>query len=415
MKKRLTTAPMLAIPDTSKKFEVFCDASYQGLGCVLIQERRPVAYASRQLKVHEKNYPTHDLELVAVIFALKTWRHYLYGFQFQVFSGHKSLKYLFDQKELNMRQRQWMEYLKDYDFELLYHPSKANVVADALSWKRIHMSAMMVKELELIEKFRDMNLGMQLREDSIRCSVLTLTSDLMGLIREGQKSDAELQQFVSWLGTEKGKDYKMGSDGILRFRDRVCVPGNWRLRKQIMVEGHKSRLSIHLGMTKMYQDLKQSFWWNGMKTDVANFVASCLVCQKAKIEHQRPGGTLEPLDIPQWKWDSIVMDFMTHLPRTTKGNDLIWVIVDKLTKCAHFLAINQKMSMDKLAELYVREVVTMHGVPTSIVSHRDSRFTSRFWQSLEAALGTQLRMSSAYHPHTDGQSERTIQSLEDLL
>ena len=182
-----------------------------------------------------------------------------------------------------------------------------------------------------------------------------------------------------------------------------------------MVEGHKSRLSIHLGMTKMYQDLKQSFWWNGMKTDVANFVASCLVCQKAKIEHQRPGGTLEPLDIPQWKWDSIVMDFMTHLPRTTKGNDLIWVIVDKLTKCAHFLAINQKMSMDKLAELYVREVVTMHGVPTSIVSHRDSRFTSRFWQSLEAALGTQLRMSSAYHPHTDGQSERTIQSLEDLL
>ena len=152
-----------------------------------------------------------------------------------------------------------------------------------------------------------------------------------------------------------------------------------------------------------------------MKTDVANFVVSCLVCQKAKIEHQRPGGTLKPLDIPQWKWDSIAMGFVTHLPRTTKGNDLIWVIVDKLTKCAHFLAINQKMSMDKLAELYVREVVTMHGVPTSIVSHRDSRFTSRFWQSLEAALGTQLRMSSAYHPHTDGQSERTIQSLEDLL
>jgi len=188
----LTTAPILIIPDTNKKFEVYCDASYQGLGCVLMHEKRSVAYASRQLKVHEKNYPTHDLELAAVVFALKTWRHYLYGSQFQVFSDHKSLKYLFDQKELNMRQRRWTEYLKDYDFELLYHPGKANVVADALSQKRMHISAMMVKELELIEKLRDMNLGIQLSEDLIRCSVLTLTSDVLEAICDQQKSDAEL-------------------------------------------------------------------------------------------------------------------------------------------------------------------------------------------------------------------------------
>jgi len=365
--------------------------------------------------VHEKNYPTHDLELATVVFALKTWRHYLCGSQFQVFSDHKSLKYLFNQKELNMRQRRWMEYLKDYDFELLYHPGKANVVADALSRKRMHISVMMVKELELIEKLMDMNLGIQLSGDCIRCGVLTLTSDVLGTIREQQKDDAELQQFVSWIGTEKGKNYRIGIDGILRFRDRVCVLGDWRLRKQILEEGHKSRLSIHLGMTKMYHDLKQSFWWNGMKTDIADFVASCLVCQKAKIEHQRPGGTLESLDIPQWKWDSVAMDFVTHLPKSARGHDSIWVIVDRLTKCAHFLAINQKWSMDKLAELYVREVVRLHGVPASIVSDRDPRFTSRFWQSLQAALGTQLRMSSAYQPQTDGQSERTIQSLEDLL
>jgi len=152
----------------------------------------------------------------------------------------------------------------------------------------------------------------------------------------------------------------MGSDGILQFHDRVCVPGNWRLRKYILEEGHKSRFSIHPGMTKMYKDLKQSFWWNGKKTDVANFVASCLVCQKAKIEHQRLGGTLQPLDIPQWKWDNIFMDFVIHLPRSAKGHDSIWVIVDKLTKCAHFLAINQKLSMDKLAKLYIWEVVRLH-------------------------------------------------------
>jgi len=183
----------------------------------------------------------------------------------------------------------------------------------------------------------------------------------------------------------------------------------------LLDEWHKSRLSINLGMTKMYKDLKATFWWTGMKTDVADYVASCLVCQKVKIEHQRPGGTLEPLDIPQWKWDNISMDFVTHLPRSVRGHDSIWVIVDRLTKCAHFLPINQKMSLDKLAELYVREIVRLHGVLGSIVSNRDPRFTSRFWQSLQNASGTQLRMSSAYHPQTDRQSERTIQSLEDLL
>jgi len=139
-----------------------------------------------------------------------------------------------------------------------------------------------------------------------------------------------------------------------------------------------------------------------MKIDVVDYVASCLVCQKAKIEHQRPGGTLEPLDIPQWKWDSISMDFVTHLLRSVRGHDSIWVIVDRLTQCVHFLPINQKMSLDKLAELYVREIVILHGVLASIVSDRDPRFTSRFWQSLQNALGTQLRMSSAYHPQTDG-------------
>jgi len=194
----------------------------------------------------------------------------------------------------------------------------------------------------------------------------------------------------------------MGKDGILRFRERVCVRRSRVLRKMLLEEGHKSRLSIHPGMTKMYKDLKATFLWTNMKTYVDDYVASCLVCQKARIEHQRSDGTLEPLDIPQWKWDNISMDFVTHLLRFVRGHDSIWVIVDKLTKYAHFLPINQKMSMDKLADLYVREVVRLHGVPTSIVSDKDPRFTSRFWQSLQKTLGTQLRMSSAYHPQTDG-------------
>ena len=205
MKKRLTTAPVLAIPDTTQAFEVYCDASYQGLRCVLMQGERAVVYASRQLKIHEKNYPNHDLELAAVVFALKTWRHYLYGSQFRVFSDHKSLRYLFDQKELNMRQRRWMEYLKDYDFELLYHPGKANVEADALSRKRVHMSSLMVKELELIEKLRDMNLVLQLDCDHIWCSMLTATNTFLEFEKDRGMMSSYNRLLDGWV-QKKGRN-----------------------------------------------------------------------------------------------------------------------------------------------------------------------------------------------------------------
>jgi len=408
LKQKLTSAPVLVIPDTSRPFEVYCDASHQGLGCVLMQERKVVAYASRQLKSHEKNYPTHDLELATVVFALKIWKHYLYGAQFQVFSDHKSLKYLFDQKELNMRQRRWMEFLKDFDFELLYHPRKLNVVADALSRKTFHASYMMARELDLVYQFRDMRLQVILEEDVIRCNHLTVSSDFLVLIKERQLSDPKLQKTVELLGTEKAKDFVVGSDGVLRFRGRVCIPEDLEVKGMILEEGHKSRFSMHPGMTKMYHDLKESFWWSGMKSDVARYMSSYLTCQKAKVEHQRPGGMLHQLEIPEWKWDSIAMDFVTHLPRTVRGHDAIWVVVDRLTKSAHFLAVNLRMSMTRLAQLYISEIVRLHEVPSSIISDRDPRFTSRFWQALQSAMGSRLSMSLAYHPQTDGQSERTI-------
>ena len=189
LKDKLTTAPVLTLPDPERKFEVYCDASGQGLGCVLMQDKKVVAYASRQLRKHEVNYPTHDLELTAVVFALKIWRHYLYGSRFEVFSDHKSLKYLFDQKELNMRQRRWMEFLKDYDFELSYHPGKANVVADALSRKSVHLASMMIKELELVESFRDMNLAVEVKPKSLYLGTLKITNDFLHQVREAQEQD----------------------------------------------------------------------------------------------------------------------------------------------------------------------------------------------------------------------------------
>ncbi|GJT23707.1 putative reverse transcriptase domain-containing protein [Tanacetum coccineum] len=182
-----------------------------------------------------------------------------------------------------------------------------------------------------------------------------------------------------------------------------------------MLESHKSKYSIHPGSDKMYHDLRKLYWWPNMKADIATYVSKCLTCAKVKAEHQKPSGLLQQPEIPVWKWERITMDFITKLPRTPSGYDSIWVIVDRLTKSAHFILMNEKYKMEKLTRLYLKEIVCRHGVPVSIISDRDPRFTSRFWRSFQKSLGINLDMSTAYHPKTDGQSERIIQTLEDML
>ncbi|GJU80994.1 putative nucleotidyltransferase, ribonuclease H [Tanacetum coccineum] len=210
-------------------------------------------------------------------------------------------------------------------------------------------------------------------------------------------------------------EFRVDDDGILWQGTKLCVPEDPTLREALMTEAHSSSFSIHPGSTKMYHDLKQHFWWSGMKRDVATFVSKCLTCQQVKIEHQRASGLLQPLEIPVWKWDEISMDFVTGLPRTQRKHDAIWVVVDRLTKSAHFLPIRKDYPVSKLAEMFQQEIVRLHGTPSAIVSDRDPRFTSRFWKGLQKAWGTRLKFSTAFHPETDGQSERTIQTLEDML
>ncbi|GJV95547.1 putative reverse transcriptase domain-containing protein [Tanacetum coccineum] len=182
-----------------------------------------------------------------------------------------------------------------------------------------------------------------------------------------------------------------------------------------MHESHKSKYSIHPRSDKMYQDLKLLYWWPNMKADIATYVSKWLTCAKVKFEHQKPSGLLQQPEIPVWKWERITIDFVSELPRTPSGYDTIWVIVDRLTKSAHFLPMKKMDSMEKLTRLYSKEIVCRHGVPILIISDRDSHFMSNFWRSLQEALGTNLDMSTAYHPQTDGQSERTIQTLKDML
>ncbi|KAD2805410.1 hypothetical protein E3N88_38787 [Mikania micrantha] len=391
LKQKLCDAPILSLPDGCDDFVVYCDASHQGLGCVLMQRDKVIAYASRQLKIHEKNYTTHDLELGAVVFALKIWRHYLYGTKCTIFTDHKSLQHIFDQKELNMRQRRWVELLNDYDCVIKYHQGKANVVADALSRK------------ERVKPLR------------VRAMGMTVQTSLHDHIRQAQQEAIERGNLKKDLDCGVEKQLETKPDGLVYFKDRIWIPAVDELRKLIFDEAHKTKYSVHPGADKMYQDLRAFYWWPGMKKDIAEYVGRCLTCAKVKAEHQKPSGLLEQPEIPLWKWEQIAMDFVTKLPRTSSGHDTIWVIVDRLTKSAHFLPMRETYTMDKLAKLYIDEIVVRHGVPLSIISDRDSRFTSRFWQSLQKSLGTQLNLSTAYHPQTDGQSERTIQTLEDML
>ncbi|GKB35322.1 putative reverse transcriptase domain-containing protein, partial [Tanacetum coccineum] len=307
------SAPILALPEGTKDFVVYCDASLKGYGAVLMQREKVIAYASIQLKVQEENYTTHDLELGAFVFALRLWRHYLYGTKCVVFTDHKSLQYILNQKELNLRQRRWIELLSDYNCEIWYHPGKANVMAGGLSQK------------------------------------------------------------------EKDKP--------LRVRDLM--------------------MTVHNDPPKQIHKAQEK----AMKEENVE----CLTCAKVKAEHQKLSGLLQQPEIPFWKWERITMDFVSGLPRTPSGYDTIWVIVYRLIKLTHFLPMKKKDSMEKLTRLYLKEIVCRHSVLVSIISDRDSHFTSRFWRSLQEALGMNLDMSIAYHPQTDSQSERTIQTLEDML
>ncbi|WVZ52803.1 hypothetical protein U9M48_003825 [Paspalum notatum var. saurae] len=375
LKKRLTTAP---------SFTVYCDASKEGLGCVLMQEGKVIAYASRQLRKHEVNYPTHDLELAAVVHALKIWRHYLFGNRCEIYTDHKSLKYIFTQNELNMRQRRWLELIKDYDLEIHYHPGKANVVADALSEKKLCQRGELLFEMpfEVCVEFESLNLGF-----------VHHTTEIREQIKLG-----------------KAPHFREDEQGTVWYKNRICVPDVDSIKKLILSEAHDTAYSIHPGSTKMYHDLKERFWWYGMKRAVARICRSCV-----KAEHQRPAGLLQPLKIPEWKWEEISMDFIVGLPRTQKGYNSIWVVVDRLTKVAHFIPVNTTYSGARLAELYISRIVCLHGVPKRIISDRGSQFTSRFWEQLHDSLDSKLRFGTAYHPRTDGRTERTNQILEDML
>jgi hypothetical protein len=378
-----------------------------------MQEVRVIAYASRQLRWHEEHYPTHDLELAAVVHALKIWRHYLLGNICHIYTDHKSLKYIFTQSELNMRLRRWLQLIKDYELEIHYHPGKANVVADALSRKAFcHCLTMKTSHIMLCQEMEKLNLGMIQHGTSDH---LKLESVLLQRIIDAQRNDKRMKHIHEKMEAGKANCFRRDDQGIIWFNNRIVVPKNEEIRQQILDEAHLSRYSIHPGSTKMYHDLKQHYWWTKMKIEIARYLARCDTCRCVKAIHMKTAGQLQSLPIPTWKWEDISMDFIVGLPRTTKGYDSIWVIVDQLTKIAHFLPVTVKYKVATYAELYIARILSLHGVPKTIVSDHGPQFVSKFWGELHKALDTKLLHSSAYHPQTSGQTERVNQILEDML
>jgi hypothetical protein len=202
---------------------------------------------------------------------------------------------------------------------------------------------------------------------------------------------------------------------VVWFRKRLVVPVDPEIKKIILDEAHKSKFSIYPDSTKMYQDLKQNFWWSNIKVDIAKYVTECDTCHRMKASHLKSAGVLQPLSIPMWKWDDISMNFIVGLPMMARKKDSIWVIVDRLTKTAHFIAVHTTYSVQQYAKLYMDHIIRLHGITKTIISDRGTQFVARFWEQLHECLGTKLIRSSSYHPQTDGQTERINQILEDML
>jgi hypothetical protein len=244
--------------------------------------------------------------------------------------------------------------------------------------------------------------------NNMEATVMEVESTLEQEIRKGQESDEKIKEIKAQINLGKTSDFIEDEQGTIWFKKRICVPKIMHLRQLILIEAHDSTYSIHPRSTNMYQDLKEKYWWYDLKRDVATHVALCDVCQRVKVEHKRPTRLLQPLKVPEWKWEEISMDFIVGQPRTRDDYDSIWVIVDRLTKVAHFIPMKTTYSGAQLVELYMSRIVCLHGIPKKIVSDQGTQFTSRFWKRLHESMDTKLNFSSAYHPQTDGkQKEQT--------
>ena len=382
IKERLCSAPVLALPNFNKTFEIECDASGIGIGAVLMQDRRPIAFFSEKLSGAALNYPTYDKELYALVRSLETWQHYLWPKEFVIHTDHESLKHLKGQGKLNKRHARWMEYIETFPYVIRYKQGKENIVADALSRRHVLLTSMSAKML------------------GFEC------------VKDMYANDADFSDV--YLACDKaafGKFFK--HDGYLFRESKLCVP-HCSMRELLVREAHGGGLMGHFGVRKTLEILHEHFFWPRMRRDVIRICGRCITCRRAKSK-VLPHGLYTPLPVPSEPWVDISMDFVLGLPRTKRGRDSIFVVVDRFSKMAHFIPCHKTDDATNIADLFFKEIVRLHGMPRSIVSDRDVKFLSYFWKVLWGKLGTKLLFSTTCHPQTDGQTEVVNRTLTQLL
>ena len=391
LKKAVSTAPIFIIPDPHLPHTVVADASGYAIGAALCQDHgnglQPCAFLSRKMNDHERNYAVHEQELLAIVHALREWRHYLLGNRITITTDHRSLQYLSTQDKLSARQTRWSEFLQQFDYEIKYRPGKENHVADSLSRRPDHILA------------------------PIHQTSIEISSELLDTIKAEYNNDLATREIIS-----KGHPSYRVTNGLVYTLDgKLYVPFTDTIRVRIIKEHHDTPTNGHLGEHKTSERISRYYYWPGMRKSIQQYIQQCQSCQANKASHQLPIGLLQSLDIPGKRWETVSMDLITKLPETTRGNDAIIVFVDKFSKMVHYAATTTTCTAVEVARIFFDTVVKVHGVPKHIISDRDPRFTSRFWKQLWNLLGTELKMSTSHHPQTDGQTERSNRTLEDIL
>ncbi|XP_071901035.1 uncharacterized protein [Coffea arabica] len=379
---RAINAITVNLPNFDKAFEVECDASGLGIGAVLLQEGRPVAYFSEKLNGAALNYSTYDKELMALVRALQTWQHYLRPREFVLHTDHESLKHIKSQDKLSKRHARWITFIDSFTFVIKYKTSKTNVVVDALS-RRYAL-------------------------------ITTLDAKLLGFefLKDLYATDSDFGEIFVSLPRHSREHYFI-SQGFLYYKDKLYIPKS-SMRTLLVREAHGEGLMGHFGIAKTLMILQEHFFWPRMRSDVERHIERCVTCHQAKSK-VHPYGLYTPLPIPHEPWVDLSMDFVLGLPRTRKGHDSIYVVVDRFSKMAHFIPCHKTDDAKHVADLFFREIVRLHGMPRTIVSDRDAKFLSYFWKTLWCKLGTKLLFSTSSHPQTDGQTEVVNRTLSTLL
>ncbi|KAL4360625.1 hypothetical protein GQ457_04G013100 [Hibiscus cannabinus] len=374
LKQCLSSTPVLSLPDFTKPFQVETYAFGIGIGAVLTQACKPLAYFSQKLCSRMRHSSTYNREMYAITQAVAKWRQYLLGRKFIILTDQRSLRELTQQTIQTPEQQRWLAMLIGYDFEIHYRPDKLKNVAGALS--REPQSTLMVVSRPLL--------------------------GLVDAVRAASAHDDQIQQLRATLLTNAA-DYPHHEEqnSLILIRGRILVPNETTIQTLLLREFHCSVIGGHAGITRTFQRLAANFYWTGMRQEVRRFVSECQVCQRMKSDSLTPVGLLQPLPIPSQVFADIAIDFIVGLPKSN-GKEAIFVVVDRLTKYAHFFGLPRHFDSILVARILVQEVINLHGISRSIVSDRDRIFFSDMWIELARLQGTELCFSSAYHPQTDG-------------